>query len=81
MKTILLTVFNSTSHSQFLTVDAIICDVDVVAKKGREIFYDAKVKIAVNYCHNVLSSVITEAETVEAYPEKDYAMELVYGQA
>ncbi len=73
--------FNVANPDGTLTVDAIICDVDVVAKKGREIFYDAKVKIAVNYCHNVLSSVITEAETVEAYPEKDYAMELVYGQA
>ncbi len=73
--------FNVANTEGTLTVDAIICDVDVIAKKGREIFYDAKVKATVNYCHDVLSSVITEAETMESFPEKDYAMELVYGQA
>ncbi len=73
--------FNVDNADGILSVDAIVCDVDVVAKKGRELFYDAKIKATVNYCFNVLSGVITNAEVAGSYPEKDFAMELVYGRA
>lgn len=64
-----------------LVVDAIICDVDVVVKKGREFYYDAKVKATVNNCHSVVSGVITHAEELEAFPDKDYGMELLFARA
>ena len=63
-----------------LVVDAILCDVDVVAKKGRELLFDAKVKACVNYCYDEVSGVISEALVLDAYPEREYAMELVYAQ-
>ncbi|MCM1324933.1 MAG: DUF3794 domain-containing protein [Acetobacter sp.] len=73
--------WNNESEDGILVVDASICDVDVVVKKGREFYYDAKVKACVNYCHNVVSGVITHAEELEAYPEKDYGMELLFARA
>lgn len=73
--------WNNENEDGILVVDASICDVDVVVKKGREFYYDAKVKACVNYCHNVVSGVITHAEELEAYPEKDYGMELLFARA
>ena len=64
-----------------LFVDAIVHDVDVAVKKGRELFYDAKVKASVRYCYDKVSGIITEAETLEEYPQKDYAMEVVFAHA
>ncbi len=73
--------FNHDNIEGILNVDAIVCDVDVVVKKGREFYYDAKIKASVNYCHPVVSGVISEASTLEAYPEKDYGMELLFARA
>ena len=64
-----------------MVVDAIVCDVDVAVKKGRDLFYDAKVKACVCYCVDQSSAVITEAVNGENYPEKDYAMEVVFASA
>ena len=64
-----------------LVVDAIADDVDVAVKKGRELFYDAKVKACVNCCYDKLSAVITEAVETEEYPPRDYAMEVVFARA
>lgn len=63
-----------------INVDAIVCDVDVVVKKGRELFYDGRVKANVNFCHNEVSGVITEVALQEQFPERDYGMELIFGQ-
>ncbi len=73
--------FSVENTDGILSAEAIVCDVDVVAKKGREIFYDAKVKACVNYCYNVVSGVITNAEVSSEYPEKDFAMELIFAQS
>ncbi len=59
-------------------VNAIVCDVDVAVKKGRELFYDAKVKAFVNYCYNKNSAVITEAIEGDFLPERDFGMEVVF---
>ncbi len=64
-----------------IVVDAIVHDVDVAVKKGRELFYDAKVKASVRYCYDKVSGVITEATVLEDYPQKDYAMEVVFAHA
>lgn len=61
-----------------LNVDAIVCDVDVVVKKGREFYYDAKIKASVNCCHDLLSGVISEAVLTEDERQKDYAMEIIF---
>ena len=64
-----------------LSVDAIVYDVDVAVKKGRELFYDAKVKASVSYCFDKVSGIITEASLLEEYPQKDYAMEVLFARS
>ncbi len=73
--------FNVENTSGQLEISAIVCDVDVSVKKGRELFYDAKIKAYINYCHDEVSAVISQVEEAEAYPEKDYGMELVFAKA
>lgn len=64
-----------------LYVDATLNDVDVVVKKGREIYYDAKVKASVNYCHDMAQGVISDAAALEEYGKKDFAMEVIFAPA
>ena len=64
-----------------LTVDAIVHDVDVSVRKGRELFYDARVKVNVNYCYDKVDGIISDAVTLDDYPNKDYAMEVVFAHA
>lgn len=64
-----------------LMVDAVVYDVDVAVKKGRELFYDAKVKANVNYCYDKVSGIITEATPADEYPPKDYAMEVLFARS
>ena len=63
-----------------INVQVMICDVDVVVKKGREFLFDAKLKVNVCYDCEKMGAVITKVEQEEEYPERDYAMELYFGQ-
>lgn len=59
--------------------DGNLIDVDIVVKKGREFFFDAKLKINTSfYCESV-GAVISKVEMGEKYPEKDCAIEVVFG--
>ena len=61
-------------------LNAIICDADVVVKKGRELLFDAKIKVSV-YCNEkMVGGVISTAQTGESYPQKNYAMEVVFAK-
>ena len=73
--------FDVENEGGTLNISAIVCDVDVAVKRGRELFYDAKIKAYVNYSCDEVSGVISEVEAVEAYAEKDYGMELVFAKA
>lgn len=74
------TISDKFNHEEggILIVDAIVTDVDVVVKKGREFYYDAKVKASINYCHDLLGGIISSAVVAEEYGDKDYAMEIIY---
>lgn len=61
-----------------LFVDALVCDVDVSVKKGRELFYDSKIKACINYCSDKCCAIISDAVNGENYEEKDYAMEVIF---
>ena len=65
----------------FVMASAMISDVDVVVKKGREFYFDAKLKINVNYDCNVVGAVISNINVAGAYPERDCAIELVFANA
>ena len=64
-----------------LNATIILSDVDVVVKKGRDLFFDAKVKVMINGCKTAISGVISQVAVGEEYPEKDYAMEVVFAKA
>ncbi len=57
---------------------AVLYDVDVVVKKGREFYFDAKLKINVEYDCEDIGAVISRIETSTEHPEKDCAIELVF---
>ena len=59
---------------------AVLSDVDVAVKKGRELFYDAKIRVYLYVDQDVVSAVISDATLKEELPEKDYAMEIVFGK-
>ena len=62
-------------------VDVSIYDVDVVVKKGREFYFDAKLKVEANFdCDNV-GAVISKIEKGAELEEKDCALELVFANA
>lgn len=64
-----------------INVRATVVDVDVVVKKGREFYFDAKLKINVSCDCESVGAVISRVETKEVFDEKDCAIELVFGQA
>ena len=61
--------------------DVSVYDVDVVVKKGREFYFDAKLKAEANYdCENV-EAVVSKIETGAELEEKDCALELIFANA
>lgn len=68
------------SESAQLYALAIITDSDVAVKKGRELFYDAKVKVLVYVDCDVVSAVISDAKLSDELAQRDYAMEIVFAK-
>lgn len=62
-------------------VDVAICDVDVVVKKGREFYFDAKLKINAQYHCLQIGAVISFAKQTTQYQETDCAVQLVFASA
>ena len=68
------------SDDVIVCADAILYDTDVSVKRGREIFFDGKVKVNARVCQEEISATITTAERGEEIAEKDCAMLYVYGK-
>ncbi len=66
--------------SDVYSINSVVCDVDVVVKKGRELFYDAKVKICINHSSTQTCGVISEVEKLDEIFNRDYAMEVVFAK-
>ena len=64
-----------------ISIVAVVSDVDVVVKKGRELFYDARVKADVIYSSNQTYGVISGAEKIDLLQQRDYAMEVIFAKA
>lgn len=58
-----------------------LSDVEITARRGREIYLDAKLKSLINYALKSEGAVITSAEEGEAYEEKKHAIEIYFGKA
>ncbi len=63
-----------------LNVDAVLTDVDVVVKKGREIFFDAKVKAIVSLSEDMICAVISSADMGDTLADPDCAMQVVFAK-
>ena len=63
-----------------LSTFATITDVDVAVKKGRELFYDAKIKVFVKSDKVDVSAVISNVNISDQLPVKDFAMEIIFGK-
>ena len=62
-------------------VCAIIYDVDVVVKKGRDFYFDAKLKIKASFDCDVVSAVISGVQEQESLEEKDCAIEVTFAKS
>lgn len=56
-------------------------DVDVMVKRGREIFFDAKITAYVNVSCPTLLSIISGMEQIGEYGERDNAIEIYFAKA
>lgn len=68
------------SDQSMLLSNAILTDVDVAVKKGRELLFDAKIKANVIISEDEVSATISEVKEGEPLAERDYAMELVFAK-
>lgn len=60
-------------------VDAMLYDVDVVVKKGREFYFDGKLRVNVNYSCKIVEAVMSTLQEGPNLPEKDSAIEVYFG--
>ena len=58
-----------------------LCDVDVMVKRGREIFFDAKAKAFVNVTLKANTCMVTKVENVAKLPPRDSAIEIYFALA
>lgn len=63
-----------------ISVCAVLYDVDVVVRKGRDLFFDGKLKIHVNYDCEEVSAVINSVSTQGEPIERDCEIELIYAK-
>lgn len=61
-------------------VDAILSDVEIVARRGREILVDGKIKAYVNACETLQEEVLTDAIILNEYQAKRHAIEIYFGK-
>ena len=53
--------------------------IDVVVKKGREFFFDGKLKVSVDYACDIVEAVISNVQEGATLPEKDSGLEVYFG--
>lgn len=63
-----------------LSAVGVVTDADVVVKKGRELFYDAKVKVIVYADNSSVLAVISNVTLADELLPKDYAMQIIFGK-
>lgn len=57
-----------------------LCDVDVMIKRGREIFFDAKAKAFVNVAIKENICLVTNTESMGVLPTRDSALEIYFAK-
>lgn len=68
--------------SDYLTdLDIQVCDVDVMVKRGKDVYIDAVVKVRTNVCVASQGAVITDVTYLDDLPQKDCAIEIYFAKA
>lgn len=57
-----------------------LTDLEIVARRGREIFLDAKIKSLLTFENTENDAVISNIEIKESLPEKNHAIEIYFGK-
>lgn len=57
-----------------------VVDVDIASRRGREVFFDGKLKLEVCTKKDVCDAVISEVEIKEPLPPKNHAIEIYFGK-
>ncbi len=61
-------------------LSVIVEDVDVMVKKGKDVYVDATLKVRSNVCKKVQGAVISELSFTEQVPQKDCAIEIYFAK-
>ena len=64
-----------------ISISAVLYDVDVIAKKGRDLYFDGKLKIHARYDCDEICAVITSANLTGDTIERDCSVELIYAKS
>lgn len=66
---------------EYLTdLDVKVCDVDVLVKRGRDVYVDATIKVRTKVCKTTFGAVISNLGYGDEYLEKDYAIEIYFAK-
>jgi len=65
-------------NSTNVSVDIVLEDVDVVVKKGREFYFDAKLKVKAEFDCDCMDAIISHIGISTEIPERECAIELVF---
>lgn len=63
-----------------ITTQATLCDVDIIAKKGRDLYFDARLKIKLDYYADEVSALISNVELGEEEIERDSQIEVIFAK-
>ncbi len=61
-------------------LSVVVEDVDVMVKKGRDVYVDALIKVRTNVCQKEQGAVISELIFEDAVPQKDCAIEIYFAK-
>ena len=64
-----------------ISISAVLYDVDVIVKKGRDLYFDGKLKIHARYDCEEICAVITSANLTGDTIERDCSIELIYAKS
>lgn len=68
------------SNDVILEPTVTLCDVDVMVKRGREIYFTAKAKAYVNVTQKNKVCMVTKVEDIGTLPESDSALEIYFAK-
>lgn len=66
--------------NNLVSVQVALADCDMIAKRGREIYFDCKIKVYANVWQEVEQKIISNVQYKEPHREKDSAIEIYFAK-